>query len=692
MRVAGLIAKIRLPRSLAARAVLFTVTVLSATALLSAATMLIGAQRESRHHQLEVAHDLTAHYAVTAGNMLASGRTRPLIAMTENAVTRDDVLGAMVVDAEGAAIAHSGGAEARALMRQVAAAVARDGEMKYLRGRGGDIAVGARVLRNGEAAGTAVLMWRRGAYRFDPLAALTPFMLFVGCLLIAIIPLTALIVRRTMAPLDTLARFAEGVGKGDEGKTLNLRTGDEFEVLANAFNRMIARLDSSMRRIQEVSFVDPVTQLPNQERFVRELKLLIHQPGDEQAAIAVFELKGLPRILQTLEPGTARDLLRVVAERFSNALRSAAGGRAAVAARLSATEFAALAPGYASPAEAARFAQSLNENLNRPFEWRGHRLAPAAACGVVVAPRDATDAEMALRRARMALQAAQIAPTQVKVFTPALDREAVARLALERDMRAALERNEFRAYFQPKIDMASGRIGACEALARWVRPDSTIVSPARFIPVAEESGLIEQLSEAIMREACWKGAAWARAGAPVKIAVNVSALEFRSDRFAENVLRVLQSSGLPPHLLELEITESMAMEDIDRALRQIEPLRAIGVRLAIDDFGCGHSSLAALSKLPFDVIKIDRQFVRALEIGDPQAPAIVDMIIALARTLNLEIVAEGIERREEAEFLAGRGCQWAQGFLYGAAAPAAEFADKLRRQNPVGGARPIAAA
>jgi EAL domain-containing protein (putative c-di-GMP-specific phosphodiesterase class I) len=256
----------------------------------------------------------------------------------------------------------------------------------------------------------------------------------------------------------------------------------------------------------------------------------------------------------------------------------------------------------------------------------------------------------------------------------------VARLTLEREMRGALERNEFRAYFQPKINLKTGRIEACEALARWVRPDRTIISPGRFIPVAEESGLIGALSDAIMREACWKAAAWARAGHASKVAVNVSALQFRSDRFAENVLRVVAHAGLAPENLELEITESVVMADPERALRVIKPLRDAGVRLAIDDFGCGHSSLATLSKLPFDVIKIDQQFVRAVERGDPQAAAIVDMILALARTLNMETVAEGVERREDMEFMAARGCHWIQGFLFGAAVSAPEFAELLRCQ------------
>jgi EAL domain-containing protein (putative c-di-GMP-specific phosphodiesterase class I) len=299
---------------------------------------------------------------------------------------------------------------------------------------------------------------------------------------------------------------------------------------------------------------------------------------------------------------------------------------------------------------------------------------------VAMAPRDGRDADSVIRHARMALGAAQTAPARLKVFTPSLDREAVARITLEREMRGALERNEFRAYFQPKINLATGRIEACEALARWIRPDRTIISPGRFIPVAEESGLIGALSDAIMREACWKAAAWARAGRPAKVAVNVSALQFRADKFADQVLRIVHHAGLAPSQLELEITESVVMEDPDRALHVIRPLKDAGVRLAIDDFGCGHSSLAALSKLPFDVIKIDQQFIRALERGDPQSAAIVEMILALARTLNMEVVAEGVERREDVEFVAARGCHWVQGFLFGAAVSAPEFGEMLRRQ------------
>jgi predicted signal transduction protein with EAL and GGDEF domain len=366
------------------------------------------------------------------------------------------------------------------------------------------------------------------------------------------IPLAANMVRRSIAPLDELTKFAEKIAASGHMAPIQMKTGDEFETLANAFNHMIERLDASMRRIQEVAFVDPITQLPNQDRFQRDVDSFILQAKtpDDAGAVLLIEFQRLPKLLQTLDPEAARELVRLVADRFTSSVRtvdrlvrSKPHADKAVAARVAVHDFAVLAPGIGSPADAARFAQHLNAALNQPFEWRGHKLSLAAHCGVALAPRDGRDADAVIRHARMALGAAHSAPARLKVFTQSLDREASARLMLEREMRGALDRNEFRAYFQPKINLVTGRIEACEALARWVRPDRTIVSPGRFIPVAEESGLIGPLSDAITREACWKAAAWARAGMPAKVAVNVSALQFRSEKFADQVLQIVRHAG-----------------------------------------------------------------------------------------------------------------------------------------------------
>lgn len=682
---------LRRPRGLQARAIVFTAGLMAVTAVLSAAILIFGAQTEGERQQLSIVHDLTDNLASRAGDVMARGNTRILELMIQGATQQRNVRAISIRDANGGVLAQAGGdAGDNAVMTSLAGRAIANGAQVYSR-TDGAIAVAAPIVRDGHIIGAAVRMWDGDAYKFDAVPSLTPFLLIVACLALAAIPLTAHAVRRAIAPLDELARYAEQVGEQGQAAPITIRTGDEFETLANAFNNMTGRLDASMRQVQEIAFVDPVTRLPNQDRFIREVEYFIlqNQAKAGAAAIIVIELTRLPRLMQTLDPDAAREFLRVVADRFVSAVRTvdrvvrvrAQGERPATPARLSASEFGVLAPDLASAADAARFAQHLNAALDQPFDWRGHKFTLGACCGVSLAPRDGQDADAAIRHARMAMAAAHTAPARVKVYTQSLDREAVARLTLEREMRGALERNEFRAYFQPKINLKTGRIEACEALARWIRPDRTIISPGRFIPVAEESGLIGALSDAIMREACWKAASWARAGQPTKVAVNVSALQFRSDRFSENVLRVVSHAGLAPENLELEITESVVMADPDRALRIIKPLRDAGVRLAIDDFGCGHSSLAALSKLPFDVIKIDQQFIRALEQGDKQSAAIIEMILALARTLDMEIVAEGVERREDMEFMAARGCHWIQGFLFGAAVSAPEFAELLRRQG-----------
>ncbi len=686
-------AKLAPPRGLAARAVLFVAVLMTVTAVLSAGMVLMGAHREGMRQQAEITEDLTRFLANRAGDVMSRGRNDVLARIIDGASTRDGVRSVSIRDAQGGVLAQDGGDAAdAALMTELTQRVLQTRAQAKAVGDKGALAVAAPIIRDGQLLGVALRVWEHDAYRFDVVPALAPFLLILACMLIAAISLTAHSVRRAAAPLNVLAQFATRVGERGLAAPLEIRTGDEFETLANALNQMNRRLDASMRQIQEIAFVDPATRLPNQERFQREVNFFILQAASEAqaatGAVAVFELLRLTRLMQTLDPEASRDLVRTVAERFTGAVRTvdrfvrlqSASEKPAMAARLAGVEFAVFVPGIASLADAARFAQHLNAALNQPFDWRGHKLSLGACCGLALAPRDGRDADAVIRHARMALHAAHAAPARMKVFTSSLDRETMARLTLEREMRGALDRNEFRAYFQPKINLATGRIEACEALARWVRPDRTIISPGRFIPVAEESGLIGPLSDAIMREACWKAAAWARSGHPAKVAVNVSALQFRSENFADNVLRVLQHSSLPPDHLELEITETVAMQDPDRALRMIKPLRDAGVRLAIDDFGCGHSSLAALSKLPFDVIKVDQQFVRAMERGDARAATIIELIFALARTLDMEVVAEGVERREDMEFMAARGCHWIQGFLYGAAVSAPEFSELLRRQ------------
>lgn len=486
--------------------------------------------------------------------------------------------------------------------------------------------------------------------------------------------------RSIAAPLRRLAAMADALGEQRASNPIEIKTGDELESLATAFNRMSERVHGSVRKLQRMAYSDTATGLPNHERFTRDVAETLAGRKDEIGALFVVRLDRLERIIDAIGQDAGDELLTRIVARFAQSVKAidrmvrteVCGERPSQIARLRGGDFGVLAPKLRGPEDAARYAQLLASALNQPFDWRDNKLVLGAIIGAALLPQDGPDADSAIRHAMLAMAAAKSDTGRMKFFTKALDREANAQLAFEREMRAALERNEFKAFFQPKIDLMTGRVIGAEALARWVKPDRTMVSPGRFIPAAEENGLIGAISEIILRDACWKAAAWAREGFPLSVAINISPLQFADERFTDKVLRAMAEAGVSPNRVELEITESVALENPDRALRLLEPLRAEGVKISLDDFGCGHSSLASLTRLPFDIIKIDQQFVRALA-RDRHAPAIIEMILAMAAALDYTVVAEGVETEPEAEFLRRRGCQIGQGFLYGAAMPAPEF-------------------
>lgn len=497
------------------------------------------------------------------------------------------------------------------------------------------------------------------------------------------------LVRRVISPLQRLTAHARSVSERSMSGRIELGTGDELESLADAFNDMIGRLDDSMRRIQQLAYTDPATGLANQERLQRCVERSLVRCGEEQraAALVVLSFEQLRRTMESLGRSAADSLLRAVADRLATTVAASdrvvrvvdSSSEPAVLARLGAAEFAVLMPTLDQEMELERFVQMVSAPFSRPFDHGEGRITLGLRVGAVVLPRDAYDAEAALRNARVALAAARDAQQPARFFTPSLDRDAAERLTLEREMRIGIERNQFRAYFQPKVCLRRGAINGAEALARWVRPDGVVIGPGRFIPLAEELGMIGPIAEAIMREACWKAAAWRREGMNLHVAVNVSAIQLNDERFPALVRRMLDDAGLNGGALELEITESVAMNDPERAIRIVEPLRAQGVRFAIDDFGTGHSSLGALTRLPFDVLKIDQSFVRSLS-TDAQAVSIIETILALAASLNFESVAEGVETEAEAEFLRRRGCPTAQGYHFGRPMPPLEFLATLRAQ------------
>ncbi len=508
--------------------------------------------------------------------------------------------------------------------------------------------------------------------------------LVLAGLLAVAAPLSWFAAGAVVAPLRTFSAFVNDLSEKQLAHRIAFGRGTpglgELGDLAHACNQMADRLQQSFRRLQRMAYSDTATGLPNHERFARDVADLLASHQEEIGAIFVVRLDRLERIFDAIGQDAGDELLTRIVGRLTAAVRAidrmvrteVCADRPSQLARLRGGDFGVLAPKLRGPEDAARFAQLLASALNQPFDWREHKLVLGAVIGAAILPQDGADADTGIRHAMLAMAAAKTDTGKMKFFTKALDREANAALAFEREMRAAIDRNEFKAYFQPKIDLMSGRVIGAEALARWVKPDRTMVSPGRFIPAAEENGLIGAISEVILRDACWKAASWAREGFPLSVAINISPLQFADERFTDKITRAMAEAGISPNRVELEVTESVALENPERALRLLEPLRALGVKVSLDDFGCGHSSLASLTRLPFDIIKIDQQFVRALA-KDRHAPAIIEMILAMAASLDYTVVAEGVETEAEAEFLRRRGCQIGQGFLYGAAMPAPEF-------------------
>jgi diguanylate cyclase (GGDEF)-like protein len=641
-------------------------------------------RRQAREHALELVRDRAALVASQAVNGFIQGVDGATLQSLANGAADARKLrgaaGARIDGADGTTIAVDASPEAAALIARLVETRAPTLVAVYGRTHviaAAPVRVGSRIVGYAAvAAERSPLEAGQGG------SALRLALLMLGVLMLAA-PAAIWLARRTLAPIAPLVAFLDNLGERQLTERLGPERaagGGEFAALAAACNRMADRLQQSWRRLHRMAYSDIATGLPNHERFTRDVTDFFAQQRDETGALFVVRLDRLERIFDTIGQDAGDELLARIVGRLTAAVRAidrmvrtdSCTERPSQLARLRGGEFGVLAPRLRGPEEAGRYAQLLASALNQPFDWRENKLVLGAVIGAAILPQDGQDADTAIRHAMLALAAAKTDVGRMKFFTKALDREANAQLAFEREMRAALERHEFKAYFQPKIDLMTGRVIGAEALARWVKPDRTMVSPGRFIPAAEENGLIGAISDVILRDAFWKAAAWAREGFPLSVAINISPLQFADERFTDKVMRAMAEAGVQPNRVELEITESVALENPDRALRLLDPLRAEGVKISLDDFGCGHSSLASLTRLPFDIIKIDQQFVRALA-KDRHAPAIIEMILAMAASLDYTVVAEGVETEAEADFLRRRGCQIGQGFLYGAAMPAAEF-------------------
>lgn len=330
--------------------------------------------------------------------------------------------------------------------------------------------------------------------------------------------------------------------------------------------------------------------------------------------------------------------------------------------------------------ETAAIIRELLGEFRIPLRFNQQTLPVAMRGSIVLMPQDGDSLNRVMDRAQATIEdLKQKSRTGFAFYSPKLERQRDAKLKLEAELRQAVAEDRFIPLFQPKIDLQTGRISGTEALARWQLENGRLVSPSVFIELAEETGLISQIGEQIMRKACIETAKWAQEGYRVNLAVNVSPRQFENDNLAEAILDALAKSGLPPRQFEIEITESLAIQQPERVRSVVEPLQRLGIKLAMDDFGTGHSNLAVLTQLDFDVFKIDRQFLTGTP-HDPQANAIVDMILSMANSLEMKIVGEGIETEAQAQFLTERQCDIGQGFLYSPPVTAQAFGEMLKSQ------------
>ncbi|KUR71666.1 hypothetical protein AQZ52_08615 [Novosphingobium fuchskuhlense] len=486
------------------------------------------------------------------------------------------------------------------------------------------------------------------------------------------------IARSVTRPLSQLAEAARRYAGGTVAK-VDVAGDAEVAALAQSFNAMVDAIEERERQIVHSALHDGLTGLPNRRFFIEKLDRAVARQSAAHRTMAVFvDLDNFKVINDTMGHPVGDALLREAGQRLQDLFPDH------MVARFGGDEFGLLVTGLGEGADPASLARKIHSALNADVTVGGRAMQLTASFGVAVGPQDGTSGDELLKNADLALYRAKSeGKSTYHFFEASLDEEARRRRQLELDLGQAVREGHFELHFQPLYSMTQQRLKGFEALIRWNHPERGRISPADFIPLAEETGLIIPIGEWVIRQACAQAASWP---GDISVAVNISPRQFSSPVLAQTIVQSLAAAGLPAHRLELEITESIFIGNVERTLGMLHGLRTLGVRIALDDFGTGYSSLSYLRSFPFDKLKIDQSFVRDLG-NDASAHAIIRAITTLAAALGIETLAEGVELEATMDALRREGCDLVQGYLISRPVPAGAVAALVQQMNGGGALR-----
>ncbi|GGF87240.1 bifunctional diguanylate cyclase/phosphodiesterase [Paenibacillus abyssi] len=491
-------------------------------------------------------------------------------------------------------------------------------------------------------------------------------------LLLIVLCISYLLAVYIVKPVNRILKKVNEIAEGNFGAQLMIDRKDELGMLSEQVNTMSRNLDSYTKELKEKNaeieyhaYHDFLTGLPNLRRLTIQFDEELHKT--ERIAIMFMDLDRFKFINDMFGHSVGDYLLKAVANRVLEHTEDNV-----MVARIGGDEFILLLPNY-NRESAAKIAQKLLEELSRPFIHVGNELFMTPSIGISLYPIDGDNAELLIKNSDIAMyRAKELGRNNYQFYDPEMNELINRRAQLEKGLRKALELNEFTLYFQPQINLATGHIIGNEALIRWHHGELSMISPADFIPLSEETGLIVSIGEWVLRKACEQNVAWQKAGfSPMRVSVNLSARQIQQKNLVENVTEILQQTGLDPQYLELEITESIAMHNEDYVIAKLHALKKLGIKIAMDDFGTGYSSLSYLNKLPIDTLKIDKSFLSDLKEG--LNAEICSTIIAMARNMRLTVIAEGVETEEQLRFLIDQKCDEAQGYIFSKPMPVEEF-------------------